>query len=100
MPPRVEFDPGFDLDLAGAIEFLLKSSIARAERFADEFEVAVERMMAFPFSGSPHDSATRSARIGNGPYSIIYFVAPDGGFLRFFALAHASREPGYWRGRL
>ena|SRR5688572_2923482 len=100
MPPSIEFDGGFDIDLDEATTFLVEQSIAIAERFAAFFEASVERVLEFPHSGSPGDRGTRSVRIGASPYSLVYVVNRDGSHVRFIALAHAAREPGYWRDRL
>ena len=57
MPPSIEFDGGFDIDLDEATTFLVEQSIAIAERFAAFFEASVERVLEFPHSGSPVTAA-------------------------------------------
>jgi hypothetical protein len=48
----------------------------------------------FPFYAAP----MRSCRVVGFPYRVIYEVLPDAIYV--IAVAHASREPGYWKGRL
>jgi hypothetical protein len=47
----------------------------------------------FPFYAKP----VRSCRIAGFPYRLVYEVLPDA--VCILAVAHASREPGYWRHR-
>jgi plasmid stabilization system protein ParE len=100
MPPDFDFDPEFDAELDQVTTFLVRRSQGAARAFADAFEQAIERALAFPRSGPAGAAGTRSIRIGDGPYSIVYFLTEDGRFVRFVALVHGRRRPGYWRGRL
>ncbi|MGB4863051.1 MAG: type II toxin-antitoxin system RelE/ParE family toxin [Tepidiformaceae bacterium] len=100
MLPKVSFDPGFESDLEEVTDFLVSRSISAAERFADEFESAVEQILAYPNSGTPALGRAQRVRIDNGPYSIIYDFEVETSTIVFLAVAHAARRPGYWKSRL
>jgi ParE toxin of type II toxin-antitoxin system, parDE len=48
--------------------------------------------------GSPFAHDTRKWRVRDFPYKVIYFDLPDK--ILIVAIAHDSRRPGYWSGRL
>ncbi|MGE3077370.1 MAG: type II toxin-antitoxin system RelE/ParE family toxin [Dehalococcoidia bacterium] len=100
MPPKVSFNRHFDSDLEEIVDFLLARSVGQAERFADEFEAAAERILAFPESGRVLEDGVRSLRIDGGPFSILYKVDNSLSAVEFLAIAHASRRPGYWKDRV
>lgn len=100
MRPEVSFHKDFETDLEAVIDFLISRSISLAGRFADEFERAVARVLAFPNSGTPIGGHLYSVLVGRGPYSIIYDFDSETSALIFLAVAHARRRPGYWKDRL
>lgn len=67
---------------------------------AGQFEWAVDRalrLLAFmPRLGSPMDQGLRAWPLKHFPYTLVYRVQVD--VLTILAVAHQSREPGYWRG--
>jgi len=74
----------------------------RDRRAALRLEAAVERVLSaackdpirFPFCDGNH----REAILTRFPFSVIYRALPNGDIL-VVAVAHASREPGYWMER-
>jgi len=58
------------------------------------FRVIREQPGRYPWFDPPF----REAGLLHYPYSVIYLVEPAGNVL-VIAVAHASREPGYWRKR-
>ena len=46
-----------------------------------------------------YDDEFREAVLRRYPYSVVYRVATSGD-VQVIAVAHASREPGYWRDRV
>jgi plasmid stabilization system protein ParE len=66
--------------------------------FEQELRSALRQVREFPESGSPQTAGTRRLVLREFPYSIVYRVEPD--VVTVFAVAHTSRRPGYWRGRL
>ena len=71
------------------------------EPVAEEFEWAVHRalrLLAFmPRLGRPRYAGVRTGPLKDYPYTLVYRV--KGGVITVMAVAHQSREPGYWRGR-
>jgi hypothetical protein len=48
-------------------------------------------------AGSPAAANIRRVIVKGFPFSLVYRPEPEGFIV--FALAHHSREPGYWRAR-
>jgi plasmid stabilization system protein ParE len=51
-----------------------------------------------PTLWAPDRSGIRTVLVKRFPYKIIYGVRDEA--IEIFAVAHTSRRPGYWRGRL
>ena len=68
---------------------------------AEQFEWAVQRalrLLAFmPQRGSPSYPDVRTWPLKQFPYTLVYRV--KGEVISVIAVAHQSREPGYWQGR-
>jgi plasmid stabilization system protein ParE len=68
---------------------------------AEQFEWALQRalrLLAFmPQIGSPSHPGVRTWPLKHFPYTLVYRV--KGQTISVIALAHQSREPGYWAGR-
>ena len=68
---------------------------------AEQYEWAVQRalrLLAFmPQLGSPSYPGVRTWPLKQFPYTLVYRV--KGGVISVLAVAHQSREPGYWQGR-
>lgn len=69
-----------------------------AARFVAAVEEVTCRAMAFPLSGTPGPNKTRRLSVKDFPFSIVYRSERDGVIV--FAVAHHSREPGYWQPRV
>ena len=74
----------------------------RGGRAAARFAARIQRMFLL-IGEKPERHATleddlREAIAVRYPYSLIYRTLPAGD-VQVIAVAHASREPGYWRGR-
>jgi len=67
------------------------------DRFAREVERVIELLLEHPESGALIDTELRHFVLRRFPHSIIYSVMGDKLFI--IAVAHGSREPGYWRSR-
>ena len=72
---------------------------ARSQRATLGFEREVERILAtvavHPLRYPEYDASCREAILTRYPYSVIYRIESDGNIL-VVAIAHSSREPGYW----
>jgi toxin ParE1/3/4 len=72
-------------------------------RFADAVDRAVDLAVEYPEAAPrasvvPEGVNVRQRVIANFPFLLIYTIEPGG--IRIEAVAHTSREPGYWRSRL
>lgn len=69
---------------------------------AEKFEWAVQRaldlLQFMPQLGRPSYPAVRTWALKRFPYTLVYSV--EGELITVVAVAHQSREPGYWRGRV
>lgn len=71
-----------------------KSHIA-ATRFDEEFEQALAAIADHPTHYPKFDDQHRMYLMQRFPYQVFYRVNPDR--ILVVAVAHTSREPGYWR---
>ena len=67
-------------------------------RFGDEVNRAIELLLENPKVGAPVDKNLHHFVLRRFPHSVIYAVMVDTLFI--VAVAHSSREPGYWRSRI
>ena len=68
-------------------------------RFTASVDRVVEQFRVQPDRYPPYDSEFREAGVPDFPYSVVYRVLASGD-VQVIAVAHASREPGYWRDRV
>ena len=61
-------------------------------------EHAIELIQEDPFRWPPFDDDVRRCLTRVFPYGILYTIEPD--FVLIVAVAHCSREPGYWKHRI
>ena len=64
-------------------------------RFGAEINRAIELLLENPKIGAPIDEEIRHFVLRRFPHSIIYAVVSE--LLYILAVAHGSREPGYWQ---
>ena len=69
-----------------------------ADRFLDEIDAAVARIVANPGAWAPLGKGIRRCRLTRFPYSVVYRV--EGDEIEVYAIAHQRRRPGYWRTRV
>ena len=68
-----------------------------ALRLRRRFEQLGQLLMREPAIGTLDAGQFRKLRLGKFPYSLVYRV--QGEVITVIAMAHQSREPGYWRRR-
>jgi plasmid stabilization system protein ParE len=68
-----------------------------ADRFRDEVDRALQKIVEQPNNWPFYYGKFRWVRLRRFPYLIVYH-ADDAGIM-VVAVAHASRRPGYWRHR-
>lgn len=95
---NVAFRPPARRELIEAAQwYLAEGGPAVAERFAWALERAVQLLSLMPQLGTACGRGLRTWPLKHFPYSLVYRVQED--VLTVLALAHQSREPGYWEGR-
>jgi toxin ParE1/3/4 len=99
--PRILREAAEELDAAAS--YLERQRSGYAALFLDAYEEKLRQLARFPASGpavqnAPGRYPLRAFLIGKFPYSII--AGPIDGVITIVAVAHTSREPGYWRGRV
>ena len=67
-------------------------------RFIVCVENAIARILQDPLRYRPFDEDVRRCLTRAFPYAILYTVEAD--VILIVAVAHLSREPGYWKGRI
>ena len=95
--PRLTSNPRADEELAEASRYYALQSRELATRFRDEIDSVVERLLEYPMIGRRAYGGVRVALVRAFPYSVVYRPTSRG--IRILAVAHTSREPGYWRDR-
>ena len=68
------------------------------QRFEEAVETAIRRAIDFPLRGTKIDDDVRRVRTPVFPYALIYQPTKD--HVRFIAVMHSRRKPGYWRNRV
>ena len=68
------------------------------KRFVQAVQRAVQLALAFPDAGRPAKDAVRRIVIRDFPFEMLY--KPEKGGILVIAIAHQSRQPEYWRGRI
>lgn len=86
-------------ELAQATAFYrAQASMAVASAFLDEFTRTARLLVERPGLGTPVSRGRRLMPLRRFPFSLLYRA--DGAVMRITAVAHHSRRPGYWRGRV
>lgn len=68
------------------------------DRFRDEIQVAISRILKLPNGWQPLSQVVRRCRLNTFPYGIVYRVKTHE--IRILAVMHLHREPNYWVDRL
>lgn len=77
--------------------YLADGGAAIAEQFEWAVQRALDTLLTMPKVGRPSYVGTRIWSLKRFPYTLVYCV--KGETISVIAVAHQSREPGYWRGR-
>lgn len=94
---RARFLPEAEGELSEAALFYESAQVGLGAAFTLEVERTVDRICAFPESGSKFSASTRGKITANFPFWVIYRVDEDD--VTIIAIAHQRRKPGYWRKR-
>lgn len=93
-----EFRPQARRELLEATQwYLADGGPAVAEQFEWALQRALRLLKFMPQLGSPSYPGVRTWPLKHFPYTLVYRV--KGTEISVIAVAHQSREPGYWAGR-
>jgi len=87
-----------DVELVSAAKYYKCQREDLGHKFLRAVHDALARLQKDPERFPFHDKPTRVCRVVGFPYRLVYEVLPDAIYI--IAVAHTSREPGYWRRRL
>ena len=87
-----------DVELVGAAKRYECQCEGLGKRFLHAVHIALARIQDDPERFSFYEGSARSCRVIRFPYRVVYEDLPDAIYI--VAVAHASREPGYWKSRL
>jgi toxin ParE1/3/4 len=94
----VEYHPLAENELVGSAAFYERRRQLLGDDFLDLVEEALKRVKSRPTMGKPGKFGTRSWKVRRFPFRIIYLAQPER--IWIVAVAHLSRRPDYWAGRL
>ena len=95
----IRLHPAARREIRRAFEWYLQEASARvATRFLDDFEDTLALLKTHPKIGEPGGSRTRRLIFQHYPYTLVYRSKDN--TLEIVAIAHHSRQPEYWTGRL
>ena len=87
-----------DVELVGAAKRYECQRDGLGKRFLHAVHFALAKIQDDPDRFPFYDEPARSCRVAGFPYRLVYEELPDAIYI--VAVAHASREPGYWKSRL
>jgi toxin ParE1/3/4 len=98
MRKQSEFLPIAEQEAADAYAWYARDNLRAAEGFLAKLIEAREKIETRPHSFPQHRRNTRRCLLAGYPYSVVFVEHAD--LIVLVAVAHCSRRPGYWAGRL
>ena len=95
---KFKFHPEAEQELIESASHYEYAVPGLGSRFAGEVERVVQFLLEHPELGSQVDEDLRHFVLRRFPFSVVYSALPD--LIYIVAVAHGSREPGYWRLRV
>lgn len=95
---QVEYHEGASADVKGAVAWYQARSAKAALDFIEELHRAAETIRQAPDRWSSGKNGTRRFQLWRFPFSIIYSEREFA--ITIWAVAHGSRRPEYWAGRV
>src|SRR4051794_7967128 len=96
---KLKVHPEARMDLREGRAFYRYRSPLAAAAFTKEFQTALSRIFESPFRFAESEDGTRSFVFPwRFPYTIVYVVREK--LIVVLAIAHQSKDPGYWRHRM
>jgi toxin ParE1/3/4 len=94
----LEFHAEADEEYLSALAWYAERSLPAAEKFANAFDQAIEQIRQSPERWPVYFRRFRRYTLHHFPFSIVYQSSPSRIFI--VAVAHSSRRPRYWKGRV
>ena len=94
----IEFLSEAEEEMVEAAAFYEEQAEGLGDRFLDDVEHSAQLLSEQPLIGQQLDEYLRRLLLHRFPFSLIYSMEPSG--ILIVAVAHQSRQPGYWRERL
>lgn len=85
-------------EIDDAVAWYDSQSRSLGTQFLDDFDRAIRRIVAYPYSTIEMEDGIRRCLLSKFPYGIIYGI--DIETVIVVAVAHLHREPRYWIDRL
>jgi toxin ParE1/3/4 len=95
---KYEFHPEAEQELIATALYYESEVPELGSRFANEVERVIQLLLEHPELGSRLDDKLRHFVLRRFPFSVVYAASAD--LIYIVAVAHGSREPGYWRLRV
>jgi toxin ParE1/3/4 len=95
---KYEFHPEAEQELFEAAWKYELQVTGLGDRFGEEVDRVIQLLVENPEMGARVDPYLRHFVLQRFPYSVVYAVMPD--VVYIVAIAHGSREPGYWQLRV
>ena len=95
---KCAFHPDARLEYREAAAFYEARQVGLGSAFTREIETAIEQILEAPERFRFIEQDVRRCLTRTFPYGVLYTVESD--LVLIIAIAHGSREPGYWQKRL
>ena len=95
---KIRFLTIAEIEVDEAVSWYQKQSEDQDLNFLDELVRAISVITAYPLIAAEIEPDIRIYFLNRFPYSLIYGIEDNG--IVIIALAHQSREPGYWADRV
>lgn len=86
-----------ELEVAEAIRWYSERSTEAPAGFMSELDRGINQIVQAPERWPRYIGGTQRYRLRRFPFYLVYYVRPES--IRIIAVAHVSREPGYWSRR-
>ena len=90
-------DPEVQCDIFGAVRFYEGRVPGLGARFLRALDDTIVRIARDPQRFGFYEKPVRSLRVPGFPYRVLF--ADEASFVLILAVAHLSRQPGWWRYR-
>jgi toxin ParE1/3/4 len=93
----LEFHPDARAESRTSLDWYRQRSVRAGEAFLSELDRAIETILNAPQRWPIDEDGFRNYRLHRFPFVVVYSDKPA--TLQIIAVAHASRNPGYWKYR-